>query len=867
MKPDCHEQADKIFEIFQTAVELDAESRGAFLEQACAGDAELRKEVEALLTSDQQAESFIELPALEEAPGLMADNENASPMIEAIGPFKLIAQLGSGGMGEVYLAEDSRLGRKVALKILPQYFSTDRERVGRFKHEAKAASALNHPNVATIYEVGEAEGMSYIAMEYVEGETLNSKIDGRPLASTEILDIAAQVADALDEAHTRGITHRDMKSANIMVTARGQAKVLDFGLAKFSGPRWISEMAAQTVTQPGVVMGTVQYMSPEQALGKNVDHRTDIFSFGVVVYEMATGRLPFSAGTATETIERITHAQPEAISRFNYDVPAELERIARKCLEKDPERRYQSVKELLVDLKNLKRDSNSVAVTITGKTARRRKHMWRWTIVATAVLLAGIAGVYLLVRDNKGIQRVAGAPVKSIAVLPFKPLVAESRDESLEMGMADTLIAMLSNIRAINVRPISAVRKYAGMEQDAVQAGREQRVDAVVDGQIQKSGEKMRVTVRLVRVEDGAPIWTSQFDEKITDIFAVQDSISERVVAVLAVKLTSDQSALVAKHYTNNADAYQLYLKGRYYWDKRTPDGFRRAIEYFQQSIGLDPNYALAHVGIADCYGLFPEYAVLPPKSAFPKARAAAMRALEIDDALAEAHASLANIKIFDLDFAGAESEFKRAIELNPNYATAHHWYGEHLAVMGRFDEAIAEAKRAQQLDPLSLIVNSDLAEVFVWARQYDQAIEQCNKTLEIAQDLSVTHHWLGVAYEQTGKLPEAIAEFQKAVSLDNAAGDIGGLGHVYALSGRRAEALKKLDELMRLSKQKYVPPYWVAVIHIGLGDKDKAFQWLEKAYEDRGAGLPTLMVDPQLDSLRSDPRFADLLQRVGFPH
>ncbi|HYV05923.1 MAG TPA: serine/threonine-protein kinase, partial [Blastocatellia bacterium] len=388
-------------------------------------------------------------------------------MIETIGPFNIISRLGSGGMGEVYLAQDSRLGRKVALKILPESFSHDQDRVARFKQEAKAASALNHPNVATIYEVGEAEGIGYIAMEYVEGESLAAKISGRPLGSTEISEIASQVADALDEAHSTGITHRDIKSANIMLTTRGQAKVLDFGLAKLAVPRsegLKSDKPTERLTAPGIVMGTVQYMSPEQALGKNLDHRTDIFSFGVVMYEMATGRLPFSAATAAETVERITHGQPEAIARFNYDLPAELERIIRKCLEKDRERRYQSARELLVDLKNLKRDSGSGGAMSAGAFPGQQNHVWRWTSVAMAILLAGVAVVYFLVRDNSGRVSVAGAGIKSIAVLPFRPLVEQSRDESLELGMADTLIARLSNIREISVRPVSAVRKYAELE-------------------------------------------------------------------------------------------------------------------------------------------------------------------------------------------------------------------------------------------------------------------------------------------------------------------------------------------------------------------------------------------------------------------
>jgi serine/threonine-protein kinase len=869
MKPERQERTDEIFRIFQAVVELDGEDRIAFLARECGDEPELRKEVDALLASDERAKSFIESPAFEEDPGVMADDRNL--MLKSLGPFKIVAQLGSGGMGEVYLAEDSRLGRKVALKILPEYFSSDRDRVERFKQEAKAASALNHPNVATIYEIGEAEGISYIAMEYVEGETLDAKISGRPLGSTEIVDIAAQVADALDEAHARGITHRDIKSANIMLTARRQAKVLDFGLAKVRLPRLeslSSEMATEKLTAPGIVMGTVQYMSPEQALGKVVDHRTDIFSFGVVMYEMATGRLPFSAATATETIERITHAQPEAIARFNYDVSAELERIIRKCLEKDKERRYQSARELLVDLKNLKRDSDAGAAPKAGAVTRQQNDMWRWTLVAGAILLAGIVGVYLLVRDNKGIQRVAGAPVKSIAVLPFKPLVAESRDESLEMGMADTLIARLSNISEISVRPISAVRKYSGIEQDALAAGREQQVDAVLDGQIQKSGDAIRVTVRLVRVEDGGPIWASQFDEKMTNIFRVQDSISERVAGALALRMTSPEQERLKKQYTENTQAYELYLKGRYHLNRLTDDGFLKGLEFFQQVIEKDPNFALAYVGVAESYNDLAGFNVRPPKEVYPKAKSAALTALKLDDTLAKAHTALATANMaYDWDWSGAEREFKRAIELNPSDSDAHYQYGYYLTFVGKFDEALAEIRRAQELDPVSLAKITGVAQVLLIARRYDESIEQCQRALEMDPNLGFAHWLLGLAYMYKGTYEPAIHALQKSIPLSGDSPDEpASLGLAYALAGKRSEARKILDELKLQSKRKYIAPSVFASLYGALGESVQAFAWFDKAYEERDNAMILLKVEPMFDPFRSDPRFTDLLRRVGFP-
>ena len=870
MKSERRERTDKVFNVFQAAVELEGESRHAFLDQACAGDPELRKEVAALLAYDERAKSFIESPAFEEAE-LVADNEGSTLMMEAVGPFKIVSRLGSGGMGEVYLAEDSRLGRQLALKILPEYFSRDPDRVARFKREAKAASALNHPNVATIYEIGEAEGISYIAMEYVEGKTLESKVSGRPLGSTEIVEIASHVADALDEAHSRGITHRDIKSANIMLTARGQAKVLDFGLAKLAvklADGLISDRPTEKVTAPGIVMGTVQYMSPEQALGRDLDHRTDIFSFGVVMYEMATGRLPFNAATATETIERITHGQPEAIARFNYDLPAELERIIRKCLEKDRERRYQTARELLVDLKNLKRDSDSGMAMSTGASTRQRNHVWRWILVAMAILVAGVAVVYFLVRDNNGRGSVAGGGIKSIAVLPFKPLVEQSRDEALELGMADTLIARLSNIREISVRPVSAVRKYAGLDQDAVAAGREQKVDAVLEGNLQRSGENLRVTVRLIQLRDGSSLWAGQFDEKFTNIFAVQDSISERVAGMLALTLTGQEKERLKKQYTQNTEAYELYLKGRYHLNRLTDDGFLKGLDYFQQVIEKDPNFALAYVGVAEAYNDLGGFNVPPPKEVYPKAKSAALTALKLDDTLAQAHTALAMVSFtFDWDWAGAEREFKRAIEINSTDSDAHYYYSYSLAFIGQFDAAIAEMRKAQELDPVSLVKLTGLAQVLLVARRYDQALEVCEKALEMDPNLGFAHWLRGLTYMYKGSYEPAILALQKSIPLSGDSPDeAASLAHAYALSGKRTEARKILEELKQQAKHKYVSPGTIADLYFLLGDKDQAFALLEKAYEERDNMVVLLKVEPMFDPLRSDPRFANLLRRVGFP-
>lgn len=551
-----------------------------------------------------------------------------------LGPYSLVSRLGSGGMGEVYLAQDTRLGRRVALKFLPPSFREDLERLRRFQNEARAASTLNHPNVATIYEIGEAENVTFIAMEYIEGLTLDQKISGRTLTTAEIVNISIQVADALDDAHSHGVVHRDIKTGNIMITRREQVKVLDFGLAKvssISSPE-LSDLPTAVKTAPGLVMGTVQYMSPEQAVGQTVDARSDIWSFGVVLYEMATGRKPFMGATTGETVDKIRHSQPEAIARFNYEIAAELERIIRKCLEKDPENRYQSARELLIDLKNLRRDLESDAKVTTLTPIKNRSNLaTRVLILVAGVLIMSIVAVYFRIRRDQPLTEIANAQIKSIAVLPFKPLIAGNRDETLELGMADTLITKLSNIRHVDVRPISAVRKYTGLEQDAIAAGRDQQVDAVLDGVIQRSGDQVRVSVRFLRVNDGSQLWSGQFQEHMTQIFAVQDSISERVASALALTLAGGERQQLTKHHTENAQAYELYLKGRFQMSRLTDDGFLKGRDYFQQAVGLDSNYALAHAALADSYVVLGGWNVGTPNETFPKAREAALRALQID--------------------------------------------------------------------------------------------------------------------------------------------------------------------------------------------------------------------------------------------
>ena len=845
--------------------------RAAFLDEACVGDHALRREDELLLAQQEEAGGFIEVPALEVAAKGMAGNRAQSRVGQQIGSYKVLSLLGVGGMGEVYLAQDQRLDRTIALKILPTELASDPGRMRRFVQEAKAASALKHSNVATIYEIGEFEGMRFIAMEYVEGQTLAARIEGRPLETAEILDIGVQVADALDEAHTKGITHRDIKPANIMLTQRGQVKVLDFGLAKIArpeGPVVRSDVSTVVSTETGVVLGTLQYMSPEQVLGKEVDHRTDIFSLGIVLYEMATGRLPFAGTSSSETTDRILHRQPEALARFNYNLPTELERITRKCLEKDRERRYQSSRELLVDLRNLKRESDS-RVVLAGRGSRLEKVQRLKSASRRLVLLAGLAlmslGLYLLVRRGMPTDKA----IDSIAVLPFTNVNADPNMEYLSDGITESLINSLSQLSKIQVKSRNSVFPYKGRETDAQAVGHELGVQAVLTGRVSQHGDALLIGVELVNVRDNNQIWGEHYNRKLAEIVTVQEEISKEISEKLRLRLTGEEKKRLNKPYTENSEAYHLYLKGRYYWNRR-PRGLREGINYFEQAIEKDPMYALAYTGLADSYSVLAtwEDGTVSPDEAMPKANAAVLKALEIDETLAEAHTSLAYIKLhFDWDWLGTEKELKRAIDLNPAYANAHHWYSHCLMTMGRTRESFTESKRALELDPLDRIINGHQSWHYYYARQYDQSIEKCLKMLQMDSSSFWAHFELGRGYEQKGMVEEAIAELNRATTLaKHMTWAIGALGHAYGVSGQKSQAQRVLDQLKELSKQRYVSPSDIAVVQVGLGEKDQAVASLQKAYQERSWYMVLLKLDPRLDSLQSDPRFQDLVRKVGLP-
>nr|ART36319.1 C598 [uncultured bacterium] len=826
--------------------------------------------------------------------------------------YRIVSKIGAGGMGEVYLAQDTKLDRKVAIKFLHERFSKDADKLGRFIQEAKAASALNHPNILTVYEIGEVGGRNYIATELIDGSTLREQLSYKEsLQLNQILKIGVQVAEALSAAHQAGITHRDIKPENIMLRKDGYAKVLDFGLAKLSEPGALttgsgSEDATrhQVNTTPGMVMGTVSYMSPEQARGKKTDARTDIWSLGVVLYEMLSGRVPFTGETVNHTIVSILEKEPVPLE----NVPAELQRIVRKSMTKDVEMRYQSARDLLIDLKNLRRDldiqgelersvvpnratanaslenptqmnvSDAAGVTKSGRAAatnsvttssssleyaitRAKNHKVAAAIVGL-VLLAAISAVGYIAFSSKD---VSSNQINSIAVLPFVNASGDKETEFLSDGISETLINNFTKIPELKVAARSTAFRFRGREGDPKEIGRELGVGSVLTGKLIQRGESVSIQVDLVNTTDGLQIWGNRYEGKASDIVSIQQRIATDVSSQLKLKLTGAQAQQIAKTYTQNPEAYQHYLRGRYYWNKRTADDLKRGLQEFQQAADRDPNYSLAYVGLADTYVLLEEYAGIPSSESLPKARAFAQKALQIDSSLGEANATLGLINNRSWQWAEAEIEFKRAIELNPNYPTVHHWYSVNLRDMGRLDEALSEIKRAQELDPLSGIIGVNVALIYMNKNDYESAAEQLRKVVELDPNWWGAHYWLGVTHLKFGRNQEAIAELQKSVELSNRSSwPLCHLGYAYGFTGKRSEALAIQKELEEKYPKREAIAMQIAGVSAGLGDKDTAFTWLEKAAQDRSGDLPRITWHPPFASLRDDKRYNDIVRRMG---
>jgi serine/threonine-protein kinase len=788
-----------------------------------------------------------------------------------IGRYEILSQIGKGGMGEVYRAYDPKISREVAIKVLPAACSADKVRLARFKQEARAAGALNHPNIITIHEIAEADGRPYIAAEFVAGQTLRQRM-AQPLTVLEAVETALQMASALGAAHGAGIIHRDLKPENVMLRPDGLVKIVDFGLAKLVPSQPLTTDTTVTKqplidTGSGLIVGTVTYMSPEQARGLEVSAPSDIFSLGVTLYEMVAGRPPFEGLTHSDLIASILKSEPPPLSRCADNVPTELERIVSKALRKDPEMRYQTINDFLVDLKDLKRELEFT--THRGRDTHKASSVDEVLTTVSSHKFVSLVAVLLVVLSSALALRFywrasnSEAAIDSVGVLPFTNGSDDRVAEYLCDGVTEQLINSLSQLPQLRVPARTTMFRYKG-NADPQKVGRELGVRAILMGRVGQQENNVSIQVDLVNVADGSQLWGKQYNRPLADIQTVREDIVRDVSARLRLQLNREQQQRLVKTDTPNSEAYDLYLKGRYYLEKRTDEGIKKAIDFFEQAIARDSEFALAYSGLADCYILGGNALPWPETDVRLKAKDAALKALARDDTLAEAHTSLAVVSmLYEWNWSAAETEFKRALELNPNYVTAHHWYAEYLSAMGRHDQALSEIARAQKLDPFSLIINRDVGMRYYFAGRYDEAIEQARNTLALDSNFTLAHKLLGLVYLRKGQTDEAVSEFLEVVKNSSGANDRAMLAQAYAMGGKPAEAKRILHELLR---EGVVSPYYIAVIYAGLGDRQRAFESLERAYREQVSLLVYLKVDPRLESLRGDPRFDDLARRVGLP-
>ena len=788
---------------------------------------------------------------------------------KTISHYKVLEKIGGGGMGVVYKAEDTRLGRNVALKFLPEKFAQNRQALERFQREARAASALDHPHICAIYDIGYHQGQPFIVMQYLEGQTLKHRIQGRSMQTNEILDLGIQIADALDAAHSKGIVHRDIKPGNLFITQRGDAKVLDFGLAKLTQKQTevdsrmpTAQVSEEALTSPGTALGTVAYMSPEQALGKDLDARTDLFSLGVVLYEMATGKLPFQGDTSDALFDEILHKAPPSPVRLNPEVPDQLENIINKCLEKDTEIRCQSARDLLADLKRLKRDTSGESVSAAVPAAAPVQRNYLWPVI--------VGGPGLIVVLLALFWPFAAAPPEeafdSIAVLPFENVTNDSEWDFLSDGISEDVINSLSQMNDLKVISRASSFRYREQDIDPQAVGNELGVRALVTGRVLVRGDDLSIRAELIDVGENTQWWGGEFNGKLREILEMRKSIATEISDELRLRLTPEENTRLARTYTQDDPAHAAYLKGRFEEVKNTPFGYRNAIQHFENAIDRDPNYARAYAALSRCYRLLAvPLAVMSIEEAMPKAEEMAMKALELDNTLAEAHAALGDIQRgFHWNLEEAAKEYKLAMELDPSSYEAPFGHAFVMSALGRHDEAIVAIKRAQQLDPLNPLARTAAALHFIWARRYDKAIEQAQAAQQIFPDLPHVYDRLSEAYEFMELYDEAAAAWQRwQILLGVSEEKVAGISEA-ASSGKEAYWRWMLSYWNEKANREYVPTTEFYKSYAHLGEKDQAFEWLEKAYEGREGPMIFLNVFPYYDSLRDDPRFTDLLRRMN---
>lgn len=891
------ERLKRTEEIFHAAMDVLPAELPSFLSKICDDDDDLRREVESLLavnrTSNNIFDSYPELLAAE----MFSQKENSANFVgKEISHYKIKCLLGIGGMGEVFLAEDLKLNRPVALKCLPPEFAEDKDRMSRFIREAKTASALNHPNIITIYEINEFEGTHFIATEYIDGKTLKEYTKSKPLSLNSALEIAVQIASALDEAHSAGIIHRDVKPDNVMIRPNGLVKVLDFGIAKFVEKKSktdVEDLMESSNTNPGLILGTANYMSPEQAKGKDIDARTDIFSFGVVVYEMLAGKLPFEGDSPLEIIGAVLHK--EAAPLETHEIPSEITNTIGKCLKKNRDERYQTIKDVLFDLIDANPDSvarntqpmlyssekntpnterlqaatgNEIGHTTTEIISRKQalKKLSATFLAILLFLVVGFFGFRFFSTEKQ---------IKSIAVMPFVNESGNLDVEYLSDGMTENLIRRLSNIPQLSIKARSTVFTYKGKPTTAKKIGEELNVDAVLFGRLIRRGDDLKIDLELVDTSTQDVLWSENYERKMNQFAALESEIAINVSDNLRLKLTQADHVLVAKTYTTNSEAQQLYLKGRFHWNKRNKEDFEKAIQYFKQATEKDSYYALAYAGLANTYALMPLYGNFRPNEYKPLAKQSALKALALDANLAEAHASLGYIiNTYDFDWEAAEREYKTAIKLNPNYATARQWYAEHLAFKGKSNESLVEITKALELDPFSVVINRMKGNILGFAGKHDEAIAQLKKTIELYPENSFVRFNLGEAYAAKGMYSDAIAQYLIALKLDGQkTEELQKFETAFKNNGWKGfwiEYLENLEKqrktLLETNQTAYFNSESLAYAYAATGNKEKALEYLSKSYEEHDPNLVTIKTSEVYAFLHDDPRFKELIKKIGLP-